>query len=256
MATGKIHFANKSGDALYGLIDLPEKGAPRTFALFAHCFTCSKNYRAPRNISKTLAKNGIGTLTFDFTGLGDSEGDFAETNFSSNVGDLVSAASFLEESYEAPRILIGHSLGGAAVLQAASRVESARALVTIAAPSELSQLSKLLASRAEDIDAEGTVKVKIAGRSFRLKKGFFEDLERTRMEQTIKKLHLPLMIFHSPADKTVDIEHAVRIFKLAAHPKSLVSLDGADHLLSNKADSAFVAGVISSWVERYFEDAG
>lgn len=255
MAVERIGFENESGLVFSGLLELPDEGAPRAFALFAHCFTCSKNYHAPRSISKSLAENGIGTLTFDFTGLGDSEGEFAETSFSSNVNDLISAAGFLQASYEAPKILIGHSLGGAAALHAAGHVDSARAVSTIATPSELTHLSKILASRADDIDADGMAKVKIAGRSFHLKKEFFEDLERMRMEQAIKKLGMPLMIFHSPADKTVNIEHAARIFKAAAHPKSFVSLDKADHLLSDKADSAFVAGVISSWAERYFEDA-
>ena len=251
MATQKLNFENDKGDRLSALLELPEDGVAKAFALIAHCFTCSKNYRAPRGISRALAEAGIAALAFDFTGLGESEGEFANTSFSSNVEDLVSAAAFLERDYDAPKILIGHSLGGAAVLHAASRIPSAEAVAVIAAPAELTHLSKLLSGRMSGKDEEGSAEVTIAGRSFSIGRKMLEDLEAARMEDAISGLGKPLMIFHSPADMTVGIENALTIFSLASHPKSFISIDGADHLLSRREDAEFVAGVIAAWAGRY-----
>ena len=251
MSTEKHSFENENGDRLSAILELPDGGEPASFALFAHCFTCSKNYRAPRGISRALAEAGIATLAFDFTGLGESGGEFADTSFSSNVEDLVSAAAFLEREFEAPEILIGHSLGGAAVLHAAASILSTAAVVTIAAPAELTHLGKMLSGKMGAAAEEGRAEVTIAGRSFSIGKQMVADLEAARMEEAISGLGKPLMVFHSTADKTLGIENAESIFSQARHPKSFVSLDGADHLLSRREDAAFVAGVIASWAGRY-----
>jgi putative redox protein len=254
LGTRKITFQNADGEDLAALLESPAKGKALAFALFAHCFTCSKNFKAVANIGKTLCGRGIGVLRFDFTGLGESEGDFADTNFSSNVADLVAAAEFLASEYEAPKILIGHSLGGAAVLQAASRIPSVAAVATIAAPSEPTHLAHLLRSAFEDVDATGEAQVDIGGRTFTVKKQFLDDLEGTRMREHIRNLDRALMIFHSPVDKIVGIENAQDIFRAARHPKSFVSLDHADHLLANESDSRYVGEVIAAWARKYVEE--
>ncbi len=251
METRRITFLNRNGEKLAARLELPVKEKPLAFALFAHCFTCSKNYKAVGNISRTLCGRGIAVLRFDFTGLGESEGDFADTNFSSNVADLVAAADFLAVEFEAPKILVGHSLGGAAVLQAASRIPTVAAVATIAAPSEATHVTRLLQSAFEEIEESGEAEVRLGGRTFTVKKQFLDDLQATRMQETIRNLGRALMVFHSPVDKIVGIENAQDIFKAARHPKSFVSLDRADHLLGNEADSRYVGDVVAIWASKY-----
>ena len=251
MHTKRIIFENASGHKLAALLDLPVDDQPIAFALFAHCFTCSKNYKGVARVSRALAAEGVAVLRFDFTGLGDSEGDFADTTFSSNVGDLVAAAVYMERELEAPKILIGHSLGGAAVLRAAAHIPSANAVVTIAAPASLEHLEGMLRSSSSDIEASGEAEVQIAGRPFRIRKEFLDELSAVNMHDAVAGLGRALMIFHSPLDRTVAIDHAYQIFDAAKEPKSLISLDHADHLLSEADDARYVGSMIASWARRY-----
>lgn len=247
----KLSFRNAQGKKLAARLDLPVDEKPSAYAIFAHCFTCTKNFNAVVNIDRALTRAGIAVLRFDFTGLGESEGDFADTNFTTNVSDLVAAASFLESDYEAPKLLIGHSLGGAAVLQAASEIPSSVAVAVISAPFNLAQLARYIESSKEQIERDGESNIKLAGRPFKIRKQFINDLEQTRMEDTIRNLNRALLIFHSPLDAIVGIENAAQIFKAARHPKSFVSLDHADHLLSNRNDSLYVGSVMAAWVGKY-----
>lgn len=253
MNTEKVEFHNKEGQKLIGRIELPADRHPHNFALFAHCFTCTKNLSAVRNISKALTSNGFGVLRFDFTGLGESEGDFADTNFSGNVQDLVVAASFLEEKYKSPTLLIGHSLGGAAVIFAVSEIDSVKAVATVGAPSNPVHVKHLFKSGIDEINKTGKAIVNLSGRDFTIKKQFLEDLEEKSLPETAKNLRKPLLIMHSPQDETVGIKNAEEIYLAAHHPKSFVSLDGADHLLFNKKDSTYVGEVISGWAKRYLD---
>ncbi|MFQ5650173.1 MAG: alpha/beta fold hydrolase [bacterium] len=246
-----IQFKNSRGENLAARLDLPVGEQARAFVLFAHCFTCSKNLSAVANISRALNRQGIAVLRFDFTGLGESEGTFADTNFSSNVADLISAAEFLETEFQAPDVLVGHSLGGAAVLQAAGNIASVRAVATIGAPAEPSHVRHLLVNSQAQIKAEGQAQIKLAGRTFTIKKQFLEDLEQTRMQATIAALKKPLLVLHSPVDNTVGIDNAGVIFQAARHPKSFVSLDHADHLLTDERDSRYAGSVIAAWAGRY-----
>ncbi len=230
---------------------MPVDKKPKAYALFAHCFTCSKNFMAVTNISRALTAKGIAVLRFDFTGLGDSEGEFAETNFSSNVQDLVVAAEYLEANYEAPKLLVGHSLGGAAVLMAAHKLPAVAAVATIGAPSDPPHVKHLFEGALDQIEDAGQAKVSLGGRPFTIKKQFIDDLNHYEESQAIKELDRPLLILHSPQDDTVDIKNAEKIYKAAMHPKSYISLDGADHLLSRKEDAAYVGEVIASWATRY-----
>ncbi|MGD2269531.1 MAG: bifunctional alpha/beta hydrolase/OsmC family protein, partial [Desulfobacterales bacterium] len=234
-------------------LDLPVDSRPLAYAIFAHCFTCTKNIKATANISRALAREGIAVFRFDFTGLGESEGDFADTNFSSNVDDLVAAAEFLAAEFEAPRILIGHSLGGAAILQAAPKIPSSVAVATIGAPSDPSHVMRAMGPFKEKIETDGEAEVMLAGRAFKIKKQFIQDLEMTHMRDTIQNLKKSLVVFHSPLDQTVGIENAARIFKAARHPKSFISLDKADHLLTNPQDSQYVGMVIAVWARKFID---
>ena len=252
MRTERLQFANAKGEKLAALIDLP-LGKPVAFALFAHCFTCGKDNLAAKHISERLAMCGIGVLRFDFTGLGMSEGDFADTHFSSNVDDLVAAGDHLRKTYGAPAILIGHSLGGAAALAAAHRIPDARAVVTISAPSDPAHVVGLFKDHVDKIREQGQVEVQLAGRPFRIKREFLDDVAQQRIEDCLANLRKALLVFHSPTDDIVGIENASRIFTTAKHPKSFVSLAGADHLLSKKDDAVYVANVIAAWAERYLE---
>jgi len=247
----KLEFTNSAGQKLSARIDLPADRDPIVCALFAHCFTCSKNIKAISHISRALTREGIAVLRFDFTGLGESEGDFADTNFSSNVEDLVMAAEFMADNYRAPKILIGHSLGGAAVLQAAAEIPSAVAVITIAAPADPGHVSRALGNFQEIIKRRGEANVDLAGRTFKIKKQFLEDLGSVRMEETIRNLNRALLIMHSPMDDIVGIENAAKIFKTARHPKSFISLDKADHLLMDKKDSLYAGSIIATWALRY-----
>lgn len=250
MANEKVNFLNENGQILAARLELPE-GDPKGFALFAHCFTCNKNLTAARNIGRALTKSGIAVLRFDFTGLGESEGDFEDTNFSSNVEDLVSASNFLAENYQAPKILIGHSLGGAAVIFAAKRIESVRAVVTIGAPSDPKHVQHLFKSNIQEIEEKGEARLSIGGTEFNIQKQFLDDINQKNMARTLENFRKALLVMHSPQDTTVGIENAGEIYQAAWHPKSFISLDGADHLLSNKKDSLYVGKLIAAWSERY-----
>ena len=253
MRSEKLTFENKQGEKLSARLDFPVDKHPLAYALFAHCFTCSKNLHAVRNISRALTERGLAVLRFDFTGLGESEGDFSDTNFSSNVADLIAAADFLGKNYEAPGILIGHSLGGAAVLQAAGNIPACKAVATIGAPCDPAHVAHLLQDARDEIEARGEVQINLAGRTFTIKKQFLDDLEMTVMKETIANLKRALLIFHSPVDNTVGIENAQQIYKAALHPKSFVSLDTADHLLTDEADSRYVGEVLAVWAKKYIE---
>ena len=251
MKAQKVVFQNTLGENIAGRLDLPLDSEPIAYALFAHCFTCSKNLNAVSHISRALTMQKIAILRFDFTGLGESEGDFSDTNFSSNIDDLGFAADFLANEYEAPKILIGHSLGGAAVLQAAHKIPSSVAVATIGAPYEPSHINKLLESDRETIEKQGEAIVVLGGRKFKIKKQFLDDLELTNMKEIIRHLKRSLLVLHSPNDNIVNIDNAADIFQSAHHPKSFVSLDTADHLLSHDEDSLYAGAVIATWAQKY-----
>jgi uncharacterized OsmC-like protein/pimeloyl-ACP methyl ester carboxylesterase len=248
----RFQFAGSDGQQLAASLDLPER-EPLAYALFAHCFTCGKDVLAAKRIATTLAAKGIAVLRFDFTGLGSSEGDFANSTFSSNAADLVRAADHLRETRKAPAILIGHSLGGAAILAAAGQIPDAKAVVTIAAPSDPAHVTGLFKDRIDDIRKHGKVEVSLAGRPFQIKREFLDDIAEHGLMAHVAKLHKALLIMHAPADDTVGIDNATHIFVAARHPKSFVSLAGADHLLTGKRDAAYVADVIAAWAERYLD---
>ncbi|MCP4381837.1 MAG: alpha/beta hydrolase [Hyphomicrobiales bacterium] len=248
--TERLAFSGSSGAELAARLDLPED-EPRGFALFAHCFTCSKDVLAARRIAAGLADKRFAVLRFDFTGLGSSQGEFASTNFSSNVADLLSAADCLRRDYTAPAILIGHSLGGAAVLSVASQVPEAKAVVVIGAPADADHVVHNFAAHLGKIDAAGEAEVTLGGRNFTIRRQFIDDLQAQSVTDCVVALHKPLMILHSPIDQTVGIDNAARIYTAAKHPKSFISLDTADHLLTGAADAAFAAEVISAWATRY-----
>lgn len=252
MRTTRIQFPNATGQLLAAKMDLPLGQRPKACAIFAHCFTCSKDLSAVRNISLALTQKGIAVFRFDFTGLGQSEGEFADTNFSSNVEDLVSAAAYMQEVYDAPQLLIGHSLGGAAVLLAASQIASIKAVATIGAPADPSHVSHLVQSGAAEIREKGAATVSIGGRPFQIKAQFLDDLAQAS-NQHISKLKKALLILHSPQDQTVGIKNAEMIYHLAQHPKSFVTLDGADHLLTDAKDAQYVGQLIAAWAERYID---
>ena len=252
MALKKLFFENSNGERIGARLDLPD-GEPIAYALFAHCFTCHKNLNAVKNISSALTDDGIAVFRFDFTGLGESEGDFADTNFSSNVDDLVSAAEFLAAEYQGPKLLIGHSLGGAAVLMAATRLPEAQAVVTIGSPCNPEHVTHMLTSSIEHIEEHGEAEVLLAGRPFTIKKQFLDDLAEQKMTEVIRAIKRPLLVCHSPIDNTVGIDNAGLIFERALHPKSFLSLGKADHLLTKSADAKYVGGMIAAWAEPYLE---
>ncbi|MCZ6887084.1 MAG: bifunctional alpha/beta hydrolase/OsmC family protein [Gammaproteobacteria bacterium] len=249
----RITFANSAGEQLAASLELPDRPV-RAFALFAHCFTCGKDIAAATRITRTLAANGFGVLRFDFTGLGGSEGDFANTNFSSNVSDLLAAAEYLRTEHQAPRLLIGHSLGGTAVLAAAPEIEESLAVVTIGAPASPEHVIRQFQQDVPEIEAEGDAVVSLAGREFRIQQQFLEDLRSHPLTDRLGDLKKALLVFHAPFDATVAVEQATRIFTAAKHPKSFVSLDSADHLLSKLEDAQYVADTLSAWVQRYLPD--
>jgi len=247
----KVTFSNASNLELSAVLELPADTKPHAYAVFAHVFTGSKSLTATRHIARGLTQNGIAVLRFDFTGLGESEGDFADTNFTSNVQDILAAADFLVQNYEAPKILIGHSLGGAAVIFAASQLAFIKAVATVGAPSEPEHVTHLLRDKIEAIIELGKAKVNIGGREFTIKKQFLDDLNSKDMFKILKELKKPLLVLHSPQDDVVKIENAASIYHAAFHPKSFVSLDGADHMLTNKVDAAYAGVLIAHWVKRY-----
>ena len=246
----KVTFTGTDGHELAGRLDLPD-GEPVAYALFAHCFTCGKDVFAAARIASTLAEEGIAVLRFDFTGLGHSEGEFANTNFSSNVGDLVQAAEHLRRTRSAPKLLIGHSLGGAAVIAAAPQVPEATAVATIGAPAEPAHVTRLLQAQRREIEAKGEAEVNLAGRRFTIRRQFLEDIEGQRLADVLGSLRKALLVFHAPRDEIVAVDNASAIFTAAKHPKSFVSLDDADHLLSRKADATYLARVLAAWAGRY-----
>ncbi len=250
MRSEKATFAGAGGDMLAARLELPD-GEIRAYALFAHCFTCSKDIFAASCIAAALAANGIATLRFDFTGLGASGGDFANTDFSSNVGDLIAAADWLRTEHAAPSILIGHSLGGAAVLAAAEAVEEAVGVVTIGAPSDPGHVSHLFADDVAAIERDGEASVKIAGRPFRIRRQFLEDIAAQRLRERVGALRKALLVMHAPLDRTVGIDNAAEIFQAAKHPKSFISLDSADHLLTRREDAVYAADVAAAWASRF-----
>ncbi|RDD63898.1 alpha/beta fold hydrolase [Ferruginivarius sediminum] len=248
----KLTFPGSQGHGLAARLDRPEV-EPAAYALFAHCFTCGKDVFAAQRIATTLAERGIAVLRFDFTGLGHSDGEFANTNFSSNVADLVAAADHLRREYAAPQLLIGHSLGGAAVIAAAPKMPEARAVATIAAPADPEHVGKLFTAERAAIESEGEAEVDLAGRKFRIRKQFLDDIQVQSLDDALGGLRKALMVFHGPRDAIVGIDNATHIFTAAKHPKSFVSLDDADHLLSRKADASYVAQVLGAWAARYIE---
>ncbi|WP_300436362.1 bifunctional alpha/beta hydrolase/OsmC family protein [Christiangramia sp.] len=250
----EVSFKNSSSKVLKGVLELPTNKKPKNFVLFAHCFTCNKNFHAPSKIGKSLASKGYGLLRFDFTGLGDSEGDFEDTNFSSNVEDLIAAAEFLKKEYVAPTMIVGHSLGGAAALFASKQIDSIKCIVTINAPSNLSHVQKHFETSVDEIEQAGFANIKIGGRSFKIKKQFIKDLKSNEDASALKEIKKSLLIMHSPQDKIVSIKHAEDLYRAARHPKSFVSLDGSDHMLSTKEDSEYVGSVISAWAGKYLKE--
>ncbi len=250
MNSRKVRFTGSQSTDLAAILNTPDTEPPAAYALFAHCFTCGKEFKAVVNISKALVAKGIAVFRFDFTGLGESEGEFSDTTFSSNVEDLIAAAEYMKSTYAGPQLLIGHSFGGTAVIRAAERIENCRAVATIAAAYDPSLLADRLNldERFEDSDA---IEVTIAGRAFRLKRQFLEDIRDEKLKGTIGTLRKPLIIFHSPVDNIVGIDNAGKIFQAAKHPKSFISLDDADHVLSDPNDSKYVGNIIAEWAAKY-----
>jgi putative redox protein len=251
MSFEKVSVVNGEGHRLAGRLDLPPDGKPLAYALFAHCFTCTKNLKAAGHISRALTQQGIAVLRFDFTGLGESEGDFADTNFSSNVDDLVEVAGWLAREREAPRVLVGHSLGGAAVIRAAPRIDSVRAVATIGAPHDPRHVAHLFGDSLATIEQTGEARVTLAGRPFTVRRQLLDDLAASSLDEALAAPGRALLLFHSPVDQVVGVDNAARLFQAARHPKSFVSLDRADHLLSDEADSLYVGSVLGAWARKY-----
>jgi putative redox protein len=249
--TTSVTFENRVGYQLSGLLDVPDGGVPRAYGLFAHCFTCGKDLKPFANMNAAMTEQGLGMLRFDFSGLGRSEGDFSESNLSSNETDLIDAAAFLSREHAPPKLLIGHSLGGVAMLRAARHIAEARAVVTIASPADPSHLGKKLSRARDEASEVGESQVAIGGRHFTLKKQFFDDLEETGISEELSNLNKALLIMHSPNDTMVDIANAALLFQGARHPKSFVSLGDADHLLLEEKDARYAGAVIAAWVENY-----
>jgi len=254
MKTQRLEFTGHDGSALAARLDLPA-GKPAAYAVFAHCFTCSKDIPAARRIAQRLASLGVAVLRFDFTGLGHSGGEFANTGFSSNVEDLVLAADFLRQNYQAPQLLIGHSLGGAAVIAAADQIAEVRAITTIGAPADPAHVVHQFGDKKRQICESGEAEVSLAGRPFTIKKQFIEDISAHSLQDKLSKLKKALLVMHAPMDETVAVDNAAQIFQQAMHPKSFVTLDSADHLLSRPEDAEYAAEVISTWVQHYIDIA-
>lgn len=253
MASQKIRFQNQSTQTLTAYLEVPADAKPRFYAIFAHCFTCSKATRAAAVISRTLARHGIAVLRFDFTGLGESEGDFSETNFTTNISDITSAVDFLAREYEAPKLLIGHSLGGTAVLHTVGLIPSVELVCTIGSPASPYHVRHLFEADLKEINEKGSANVDLGGRTFKIGKQMVDDLKDYDNMRVVREMKRPLLIFHAPTDETVEVENAAVIYKAAGHPKNYISLDGADHLLTDKRDAAFVADMISTWSQRYIK---
>lgn len=251
MTSARLTFPNKTGEQLVARLDLPVDAPPRAYALFAHCFSCSKDFTAVVHISRILCRHGIGVLRFDFTGLGESGGDFADTDFATEVADLLAAAHFLDETYDAPRLLIGHSLGGTAVLAAAPELPSVTAVVTIGSPADPVHLQHILAGVADEITRTGRASISIGGHDVTVGSRLLDDIRSRQPIDGSRHLRAALLVLHSPRDLIVAIDQATQIFQAARHPKSFVSLDSADHLLTDSRDADYVGEVIAAWVDRY-----
>ncbi len=249
-STKRLFFIGSLGNRLAARLELPDT-PPAAFALFAHCFTCSKDYLALARVSRALAARGVAVLRFDFTGLGDSEGDFAETSFTSNIQDIVCAANYLRKHFKAPKLLIGHSLGGAAVLAAAQQIPESGAVATIATPCDPRHVTHHFAAFLGQIEKSGAAEVEIAGRAYRIQKRFLDDLAGHDLKEIIDQLDCTLWVFHGSEDDVVNIEHSEIIYGFARHPKNLIQLAGADHLLSKRKDADYVADVLAAWIKRY-----
>lgn len=253
MKTLKVEFANSRGEILSGRLDLPEDEKPLAYALFAHCFTCGKNLKAITHIGRALTAEKFAVLRFDFSGVGDSEGDFEHSNFTANVEDLLSAAAWLTDKHQAPQLLIGHSFGGAAVLQAVQRLEGVRAVATIGAPFDPNHVRHLFSDALEEIETKGEAEVAIGGRRFNIGRSFLDDLDAQRVEERLAELKAALLVLHSPIDKVVGIDNAAQIYRAARHPKSFLSLDKADHLLNTESDARYAGSMIATWACRYLQ---
>ena len=252
MPREKISFPGFDGSELSALLELPDE-KPLGYVLFAHCFSCGKDLASASRISRAMVKRGFAVLRFDFTGLGNSDGDFANTNFSSNAQDLIRAADYLRDHHRAPSIVIGHSLGGTAVLEAAPSIVECKAVVTIGAPFNPEHVTKQFSLSLETIESEGEAEVDLGGRKFKIKKQFLDDVRAASVKEELSILRKALLVCHSPVDATVSINEAEKIYKTAKHPKSFISLDKADHLLTRKEDAEYVAATVSAWVSRYIE---
>jgi len=250
MTSETVHFPNASGQSLQGKLHRPLLN-PVAYVLFAHCFTCTASIKAARVIADALVRKGFAVLRFDFTGLGQSEGKFPDTNFSTNVSDLVAAAEYMAAEHEAPDILVGHSLGGTAVLAAAPQIESSKAVVTINAPAEASHILHLLGDSRDQLEADGRAMVDIGGTPFEIKQQFLDDVEQQELPASVRHLRRALLVMHSPVDSIVSIDNATEIFTHALHPKSFISLDDADHLLSREADAIYAGDALAAWASRY-----
>lgn len=252
MNTIRLEIENRKGLKLQAYLELPANQKPNHFAIFAHCFSCNSNFNAVKNISRSLSNHGFGVLRFDFTGLGRSEGEFAESHFSANVDDLIDVAQYLEKNYKAASLLIGHSLGGAAVIVAASKLESIKAVATVGAPATVNHVTHLFSHAIDEVADKGEVEVKIGGRPFKINQDFVNDFSKTDLPEITKKLRKPILVMHAPFDSVVGIENAHQIYHNAIHPKSFISLDDADHLLTKSTDSVYVGNMIGAWVDKYF----
>ncbi len=252
MNTLQLKIENRKGLKLRAYLELPANQKPNHFAIFAHCFSCNSNFSAVRNISRSLSNHGFGVLRFDFTGLGRSEGEFAESHFSANVEDLLDVSNYLEKHYKAPSLLVGHSLGGAAVIVAGSKLNSIKAIATIGAPATVGHVTHLFSHAIEEVAQKGEVEVKIGGRPFKINEEFVANFSKTNLPKITKELRKPILVMHAPFDKVVGIDNAHEIYHNAMHPKSFISLDDADHLLTKPTDSIYVGNMIGTWVDKYF----
>lgn len=252
MKSTKLKIQNRKGITLNAHLELPANQKPNYYAIFAHCFTCSSSLSAVRNVSRALTQDGFGVIRFDFTGLGRSEGEFADSHFSANVDDLLDVHAYMAEHYDAPSLLVGHSLGGAAVIVAASKLKEIKAVATVGAPATVSHVKHLFSHSIDKIRAGETTEVNIGGRPFAINKDFVDEFDKTDLPAIVKNLRKPLLIMHSPFDKIVGVENAQQLYHNAHHPKSFVTLDDADHLLTQEKDSQYVGDVIGTWAKRYF----
>jgi len=253
MKNKKLSIENSKGLSLQAYLELPANQKPNRYAIFAHCFTCTSSLSAVKNISRALTNYGFGVVRFDFTGLGKSEGEFAESHFSANVDDLIAVSNYMKSNYKAPALFVGHSLGGAAVITAASQLENVKAVATIGAPAAVSHVTHLFSHSINEVKQKGAVEVNIGGRPFKINKDFVEDFAKTDLLSIVKNLRKPILILHAPTDRIVGIKNAEQLYHNAHHPKSFVSLDDADHLLTNTIDSNYTGNIIGTWVQRYFK---